>query len=302
MCARSAGSVQDAARRVAGADRQRVYVVEFHEIVRLALVHALEAAGMAVIGESASAVDASRRIPALRPDVVVIDDGLPDGPGAWLCARIRSLAPDTRCLILSGQPTTSGAITAVVAGAAGYLSKRASVQEVVRAVRQAGDGGTSFTGLASAGPDRHETGRSPAVAPPASWALLSQQERRILFLVGQGLTNRQISEHLQRAEQTVKNRITAILAKLELKHRTEAAVLAAQYECSCPWYFANDTAAGPADELRRILSRRLDLDTAAATHMLKRAVRDQHTTLDRLATDIADALGEPCPATVDPRR
>jgi DNA-binding NarL/FixJ family response regulator len=206
----------------------RVFLLDDHEIVRRGLRELLEAtADFEVVGESGSAQEAARRIPALRPDVAVFDVRLPDGSGIEACRQVRSVDPSIAGLILTSFDDEQAFATAVLAGASGFLLKDIKGNGLVEAIRRVAAGENLL--------DRDRTRRLRADwrdGGPADPRLrgLSPQERRILDHVAAGMTNRQIGEAMNLAEKTVKNYITSVLAKLGMERRTQAAVYAATHQ------------------------------------------------------------------------
>jgi DNA-binding NarL/FixJ family response regulator len=202
----------------------RVYLLDDHEVVRQGLRALLEGAGdIEVVGESGSAVDATHRIPALRPDVAVLDGRLPDGSGVTVCRDVRSVDPTINALILTSYDDDAALFAAIMAGAAGYVLKETKGGDLVTAVREVAAGRSLIdTALTAKVLER--------VRHPAQTATelrdLTEQELRLLALIAEGLTNRQIGERMYLAEKTVKNYVSSILSKLGLERRTQAAVLA----------------------------------------------------------------------------
>ncbi|MDP9904478.1 response regulator [Arthrobacter bambusae] len=207
--------------RVLGAPPIRVYVLDDHELVRRGLQELLESEGFVVVGMSGSAEEAARRIPALRPDVSVLDARLPDGTGIEVCREVRSVDPTLNCLILTSYDDEQALRGAVLAGAAGYVLKEIGGTDLIGALRQAARGESLFDASVKAKIIQGLT--EPRRVDPRV-ASLTPQERRVLDLVGQGLTNRQIGELMQLAEKTVKNYVSSMLAKLGFERRTQAAV------------------------------------------------------------------------------
>jgi len=194
----------------------RIFLLDDHEIVRRGLRELLETVeDFEVVGESGSAIEASRRIPALRPDVAIFDARLPDGSGIDVCREVRSQDPSIAGLILTSYDDERALATAILAGAAGYLLKDIKGNGLIEAIR-----------AVAAGEQRVRQGWSSNADTDPRLRLLSPQERRILDHVAQGLTNRQIGEAMSLAEKTVKNYITAVLGKLGMERRTQAAVFA----------------------------------------------------------------------------
>jgi two-component system, NarL family, response regulator DevR len=205
----------------------RVFLLDDHEVVRRGLRDLLEAAGdIEVVGESGLAAEATRRIPALRPDVAVLDGRLPDGSGIDVCREVRSRHPEIAALILTSYDDDEALFAAIMAGAAGYVLKQIRGTDLVDAVRRVAAGQSLLDPAVTRQVlDRLRQG------PPTDKALapLTEQERRILELIGEGLTNRQIAERMFLAEKTVKNYVSSLLAKLGLQRRTQAAVFAAKH-------------------------------------------------------------------------
>lgn len=198
-----------------------VFVLERHDVARRGLCSALAESSMAVVvGESDSLRQALWRVPLLRPDVAVLGATLRDGNGVEGCLVLRGAAPLTRSLILDDSPSPGACTEAVLAGAAGYLAKDASVVDLVRAVLRAAGGERLFDMADGPGP----APAGPLVRGRTPGGSLTPGEQEVLELVGQGLTNRQIAAQMDITEKTVKNRMTSVLAKLGLRDRTQAAV------------------------------------------------------------------------------
>ncbi len=204
----------------------RVYLLDDHEVVRHGLRDLLEREGdIEVVGESGSAVDAEHRIPALRPDVAVLDARLPDGSGIDVCRGIRSVDPTIQALILTSYEDDEALFSAIMAGAAGYVLKQIRGTDLVDAVRRVAAGQSLLDPSVTARVlDRIRRGPEQ----PDEFKGLTEQERRILALVAEGLTNREIAERMFLSEKTIKNYVSSLLAKLGLERRTQAAVLAAK--------------------------------------------------------------------------
>ena len=204
----------------------RVYLLDDHEIVREGLRGLLEASGdIEVVGESGSAVEATARIPALRPDVAVLDNRLPDGSGIEVCRDIRAVDPSLKALILTSYDDDEALFAAIMAGAAGYVLKEIGKQDLVAAIRHVA-GGRSLIDASLTERVLERVRGGHRTAPEL--ASLTEQETRLLELIAEGLTNRQIGERMSLAEKTVKNYVSNILAKLGLERRTQAAVLASR--------------------------------------------------------------------------
>jgi two-component system, NarL family, response regulator DevR len=203
-----------------------VFLLDDHEIVRRGVRDMLEAEGdIKVIGEAGTASSAIARIPALRPDVAVLDVRLPDGDGVTVCREIRSRMPEVACLMLTSFADDDALMDAVMAGAAGYVLKQIRGTDLVGAVRTVATGQSMLDPRAASQLMARLRGQSAKQDPLAG---LTPQEKRILELIGEGMTNRQIGEHLFLAEKTVKNYISALFAKLGMERRTQAAAYAAR--------------------------------------------------------------------------
>ncbi len=203
----------------------RVFLVDDHEVVRRGVAEVLEDdPGITVAGEAGTVAEALARVPAVRPDVVVVDMRLPDGDGAELCHGLRLRVPGLRCLVLTSFSEPEAMQAAVRAGATGFLLKQVRGPALVSAVRTIASGGTLFEPVL----DGHQRPRGPAAAGSDRLGLLTDQERTVLRLIGEGLTNRQIGVRMGLAEKTVKNYTSHLLAKLGLERRTQAAILATE--------------------------------------------------------------------------
>jgi two-component system response regulator DevR len=203
----------------------RVFLVDDHEVVRRGVAEVLEDdVGITVAGEAGSCAEALVRVPAVRPDVVVLDMRLPDGDGAELCRGLRQRVPGLRCLVLTSYSEQDALDAAVRAGAAGFLLKQVRGPALVSAVLTVAGGGSLFDDVSPAIPRT----RPPTAAGGDRLSLLTDQERSVLRLIGEGLTNRQIGERMGLAEKTVKNYTSHLLAKLGLERRTQAAILATE--------------------------------------------------------------------------
>ena len=207
-------------------DRQlSVFLVDDHEVVRRGFASILrDEEGFEVVGEATTAAEAVERIPAMQPDVAVLDVRLPDGDGVEVCREILSLCPETRCLIVTSFADEEALFASIMAGASGYLLKTAGGNELLKAVRTVGEG-ESLLDPALTTRLLERLRRGP-FEEDERLARLTKQERKILSLIADGMTNRQISEQLFLAEATVKNYVSKMLTKLGLAHRTQAAILA----------------------------------------------------------------------------
>ncbi|SDZ42552.1 response regulator [Herbiconiux ginsengi] len=200
----------------------RVFLVDDHEIVRRGIGDLLGAENdIEIVGEAGSVSQAIGRIAATVPDVAVLDVRLPDGSGIDLCRDIRSHHPDVHCLILTGYDDDQALFAAVVAGAAGYVLKDVRGAGLIDAVRAVAAGRTLMDPALTRRASEH---MKSAVDDDPRFESLSLRERQILALIGEGLTNRQIGDHLSLAEKTVKNYVSSMLSKLGLERRTQAAV------------------------------------------------------------------------------
>jgi DNA-binding NarL/FixJ family response regulator len=210
----------------------RVFLLDDHEVVRQGLRALLESGGdIEVVGESGLAMEAAARIPALRPDVAVLDARLPDGSGIEVCRTVRAVDPTIKALILTSYDDDEALFAAIMAGAAGYVLKEIGGQDLIGAVRTVAAGNSLIDpSLTARVLERVRNG--PATAPEL--ADLTEQELKLLGLIAEGLTNRQIGERMFLAEKTVKNYVSSILAKLGLERRTQAAVLASKLLSSEP--------------------------------------------------------------------
>ncbi|OAH57125.1 LuxR family transcriptional regulator [Dietzia cinnamea] len=204
-----------------------VFLVDDHEVVRRGLVEVLHAdPTLEVVGEAGSYAQAMARIPALAPDVALLDVRLPDGNGIELCRELLDRVDGLRCLILTSFTDDQAMVDAIMAGASGYLIKDITGMELAKAVSAAGEGRSALDDRAAAVlMDRLRRRREEDAGPLAG---LTRQEVTLLELLGEGLTNRQIAGRMHLAEKTVKNYVSRLLAKLGMERRTQAAVFAAR--------------------------------------------------------------------------
>jgi len=208
----------------AGQQRIGVFLLDDHEIVRRGVKELLEAEpDIVVVGEAGTAESALAGIPALKPDVAVLDVRLPDGDGVSVCRDIRTKMPEVACLMLTSFGDDEALFDAIMAGAAGYVLKQIRGTDLVGAVRALAAGQSLLDPVAASRVMKRMRDQATRSDPLTG---LTAQERRILELIGEGLTNRQIGEHLFLAEKTVKNYISALFAKLGMKRRTQAAAFA----------------------------------------------------------------------------
>jgi two-component system response regulator DevR len=204
----------------------RVFLLDDHEVVRRGVRDLLESEGdISVVGEASTAAEAMARIPAVRPDVAVLDVRLPDGDGVTVCRELRSDFPDLACLMLTSFADDEALFDAIMAGAAGYVLKQVRGADILGAVRTVAAGGSLLDSRTTARVMERLRGQAAEEDP---LAVLSDQERRILDLIGEGLTNRQIGERMFLAEKTVKNYVSNLLAKLGMERRTQAAAFVAR--------------------------------------------------------------------------
>jgi DNA-binding NarL/FixJ family response regulator len=201
----------------------RIFLLDDHEVVRRGLRDLLEAEDdLTVVGEAGTAAEALGRIPATRPDVALLDVRLPDGDGIEVCRDIRSVHPEVACVMLTSYADDEAVYAAIMAGASGYLLKQIRGTDLVDGIRRVAAGGSLLDPAVTAKVldrlRRHED--------QDELARLTDQERKILDLVAEGMTNRQIGETLFLAEKTVKNYMSSILSKLGMTRRTEAAAYA----------------------------------------------------------------------------
>lgn len=203
-----------------------VFLVDDHEIVRRGLRALIDNEDdMQVVGEAATAAQALARIPAARPHVAVLDVRLPDGNGVTVCREVRSSQPDTACLMLTSFDDDNALFDAIMAGAAGYVLKQIQASDLLGAIRTIARGESLLDPQTTARVMHRLRHRTEADDPTAT---LTEQERRVLELIGEGLTNRQIGTQMFLAEKTVKNYVSSLLTKLGIERRTQAAVLAAR--------------------------------------------------------------------------
>ncbi|MEU7750086.1 response regulator transcription factor [Nonomuraea sp. NPDC049158] len=204
----------------------RVFLVDDHEVVRRGVAALLDSEDdIEVIGEAGTAESAIARIPALKPDVAVLDVRLPDGSGVDVCREARSRLPELACLMLTSYADDDALFEAVMAGAAGYVLKQIHGSDLVGAVRTVAAGQSLLDPRTTAAMLQRLREQAARKDPLAA---LSEQERNILDLIGDGLTNRQIGERMFLAEKTVKNYVSNLLSKLDMQRRTQAAALSAR--------------------------------------------------------------------------
>jgi len=204
----------------------RVFLLDDHEVVRRGVAALLENEDdIRVVGEASTAAEALARVPATRPQVAVLDVRLPDGDGVSVCRELRSSHPELACLMLTSFADDDALLDAIMAGAAGYVLKQIRGADLVGAVRTLAAGGSLLDPKTTSRVLDKLRNRADTSGPLTG---LTPQERSILDLIGEGLTNRQIGERMHLAEKTVKNYVSNLLAKLGMQRRTQVAVLATE--------------------------------------------------------------------------
>jgi len=204
----------------------RVFLLDDHEIVRRGVRELLEAEDdLEIVGEAGTAEEAYGRIPATSPHVAVLDVRLPDGDGVEVCREVRSRHPEIACIMLTSFADDEAVYAAIMAGASGYLLKQVGGTDLVEGVRRVARGESLLDpGVTTRVLERLRRG------PADELSALTDQERSILELIAEGLTNRQIGERMFLAEKTVKNYVSNVLSKLGMSRRTEAAAYAARLD------------------------------------------------------------------------
>ncbi|MCT2586658.1 response regulator [Actinophytocola gossypii] len=209
----------------------RVALIDDHEVVRRGLRDLLDGEpGIEVVAEAGGVEEALVRVGATRPDVVVVDVRLPDGDGVSLCRALREREPAPKCLVLTAFDDKRALVEAIAAGASGYLLKQVRGQDLVDAVREVAAGRSLLDPVTTARVLDRMRRDAESHAEPDELSALTERERKVLELVGEGLTNRQIAERLFLAEKTVKNYVTSVLAKLGMERRTQAVAWFARRE------------------------------------------------------------------------
>jgi two-component system response regulator DevR len=215
-------------RRVEGLAMVRVFLVDDHEVVRRGLIDLLASdPELDVVGEAGSVAEAMTRIAALRPDVAVLDVRLPDGNGIELCRELLSTLPEVRCLMLTSYTSDEAMLDAILAGASGYVVKDIKGMELAQAIKDVGAGKSLLDNRAAAALMAKLRGEAERSDPLSG---LTDQERTLLGLLGEGLTNKEIAARMFLAEKTVKNYVSRLLAKLGMERRTQAAVFVSKLE------------------------------------------------------------------------
>ena len=205
------------------------FLLDDHEVVRRGVRELLESEGdIVVVGEASTAAEALARIPALRPQVAILDVRLPDGDGVTVCRDLKSDMPNLACLMLTSFADDEALFEAIMAGASGYLLKEVRAADILSAVRTVAAGGSLLdprTTVRLMDKLRSEADKGDRDDP---LSVLSDQERKVLDLIGEGLTNRQIGERMFLTEKTVKNYVSHLLGKLGMERRTQAAAFVAR--------------------------------------------------------------------------
>ncbi|WP_159229286.1 hypoxia response regulator transcription factor DosR/DevR [Mycolicibacterium vanbaalenii] len=205
-----------------------VFLVDDHEVVRRGLIDLLNSdPELDVVGEAGSVGEAMTRIPAMQPDVAVLDVRLPDGNGIELCRDLLSRLPDLRCLMLTSFTSDEAMLDAILAGASGYVVKDIKGMELAKAIKEVGAGRSLLDNRAAAALMAKLRGEGGHADPLSG---LTDQERVLLDLLGEGLTNKQIAARMFLAEKTVKNYVSRLLAKLGMERRTQAAVFVSRLD------------------------------------------------------------------------
>jgi DNA-binding NarL/FixJ family response regulator len=203
----------------------RVFLLDDHELVRRGIRELLESEGdIDIVGEAGTVEEALGRIPATSPHVAILDLRLPDGSGVEVCREVRSKHPEVACILLTSFSDDEAVYAAIMAGAAGYLLKQIRGTDLVAGVRQVAEGRSLLDPAVTA----RVLERLRQKDDKDELSALTEQERNILGLIAEGLTNRQIGERMFLAEKTVKNYVSNMLTKLGMSRRTEAAAYAAR--------------------------------------------------------------------------
>jgi len=211
-----------------GMEKIRVFLLDDHEVVRVGVRELLESDGdIEVVGEASTAAEALARVPAVRPQVAVLDVRLPDGDGVSVCRELRSQLPELACLMLTSFADDEALFDAVLAGAAGYVLKQVKGNDILDSVRRVAAGQSLLDPSTTA---RMMQRMREQVERPDPLEGLTEQERRVLALIGEGLTNRQIGQRMFLAEKTVKNYVSNLLTKLGMERRTQAAAFVARMD------------------------------------------------------------------------
>ena len=208
----------------------RVMLVDDHEIVRRGIADLIGTAeDLEVVGEASGVAEALARIPQVKPDVAVLDVRMPDGNGIELCRDLKSQLPELNCLMLTSYADDDALFDAIMAGASGFVLKQVLGLDLINAIRTVGAGGSLLDPRTTAALMNRIRQERETQNPLNQ---LTEQERAVFDLIGEGLTNRQIGERLFLAEKTIKNYVSHLLNKLGMQRRTQAAVLAAELKKS----------------------------------------------------------------------
>ncbi|WP_344340734.1 response regulator transcription factor [Kitasatospora putterlickiae] len=209
--------------------RIRVFLLDDHEVVRRGVHELLSVEDdIEVVGEAGTAAEALTRIPAVHPDVAVLDVRLPDGNGVEVCREIRSRLPEIKCLMLTSFSDDEALFDSIMAGASGYVLKAIRGTDLIAAVRDVAAGRSLLDPVATSRVLARL--RNGAEKEDERLSQLTRQERRILDLIGEGMTNRQIGNELHLAEKTVKNYVSSLLSKMGMERRTQAAAFVARHQ------------------------------------------------------------------------
>ncbi|WP_346177290.1 response regulator transcription factor [Streptomyces cuspidosporus] len=216
-----------------GEGKIRIFLLDDHEILRRGIHELLSGEpDMAVVGEAGTVAEALARLPGARPDVALLDLRLPDGSGVEVCRELHVHHPDVRCLMLTSFAGDAALVDAIAAGASGYVHKDVGSGELLAAVREVAAGAEVGAGVGAGAGVGTEVGAGVGAGGLGDdlSAGLTEQERRILVLIGEGLTNRAIGQRLHLAEKTIKNYVSGLLAKLGMERRSQAAAYVARLQ------------------------------------------------------------------------
>lgn len=208
----------------------RVFLLDDHEIVRRGIAELIGLqSDLEVVGEAGTAAEALVRITASQPDVAVFDVRLPDGNGVEVCREVRSLFPNIHVLMLTSYSDDEALFNAIMAGASGYVLKEIRGSDLITAIRQVAAGNSLLDpSVTERVLERLRNGNKEK----DELSGLTEQEKTILNLIGEGMTNRQIGEQMHLAEKTIKNYVSGLLAKLGMERRTQAAAYVARLEAN----------------------------------------------------------------------